>query len=157
MHQPPQDRVAWTPGNQACLNRLRRRQAQAEQGGREMLRRLIDGHRDYAELEWEDYLERNASDFIAALIPLQKGNSMTTAVTLTNHWSTVLSSNIAALKYDAAGKRLFVRFTNGTVYSYANVPQNIADEVFNAESVGKTFNSVVKAYQSVYPYQREEG
>lgn len=157
MHQPPEDRVAWTPGNQACLNRLRLRQAKAEQGGRDQLRRLIDGHRDYAELEWDDYLERNAAAFIAALTPLTKGDSMTTAVTLTNQWSTVVSSNISALKYDAAGKRLFVRFSNGTVYSYANVTQQIADEVFNAESVGRTFNSIVKAYQTVYPYQREEG
>ncbi len=54
------------------------------------------------------------------------------------------SSNILGLKYIVATKSLEVTFTTGAVYRYDNVPESVANGLFDAESVGKTFFATVK-------------
>jgi heme/copper-type cytochrome/quinol oxidase subunit 3 len=54
------------------------------------------------------------------------------------------SSNILGLKYIVDTKSLEVTFTSGQVYRYDDVPEDVADLMFNAESVGKTFFAAIK-------------
>lgn len=54
------------------------------------------------------------------------------------------SSNILGLKYIVATKSLEVTFTSGQVYRYDDVSEEVADQMFNAESVGKTFFATIK-------------
>jgi hypothetical protein len=49
------------------------------------------------------------------------------------------SSNIAAIGYDAASKRLRVQFKNGGLYEYPDVPAKAHDEFMGAESKGSHF------------------
>lgn len=67
-------------------------------------------------------------------------------------WKPVTSSNIAALAHE--GSHMFVKFLNGTVYSYENVPQEIFEEILESDSIGKAFNAKVKSQSSVYPYHK---
>lgn len=66
----------------------------------------------------------------------------------------VESSNIAAIGYNAATMELQVKFKTGAIYSYANVEQSIYDQIMNAESVGSTFNKLVKSNPGKYPYAK---
>lgn len=54
----------------------------------------------------------------------------------------VESSNINAIGYEAG--MLFVRFNNGLVYAYSNVPQEVYDGLTAAESKGRYINESVK-------------
>lgn len=54
----------------------------------------------------------------------------------------VESSNVKQIGYDE--NILFVLFKNNGLYKYADVPQNIFEDLLNAESVGKTLNKAVK-------------
>lgn len=63
----------------------------------------------------------------------------------------VSSSNIAAVGYDEAEKKLHVQFHNGSTYAYEGVPADVHSELVGAESVGKYFNAHVK---DSYPYAR---
>lgn len=65
----------------------------------------------------------------------------------------VESSNIAEISYKTKDSVLFVKFKNGTVYSYTGVPAAEFINLLQAESVGKYFNAEIK---SVYPYQKED-
>lgn len=49
------------------------------------------------------------------------------------------SSNIAAIGYDAASKRLRVQFKNGGLYEYPDVPAKAHEEFMSAESKGSHF------------------
>lgn len=46
--------------------------------------------------------------------------------------------------YDAATQVLTVTFAKGGTYTYAGVPQDVADKVAQAESKGKAINQLVK-------------
>lgn len=39
---------------------------------------------------------------------------------------------------------LFVRFINGGLYAYADVPRNLAEELVNADSIGRFFREHIK-------------
>ena len=56
----------------------------------------------------------------------------------------VVSSNIARVGYEAVSKVLFVKFTNGSVYQYVNVPTEKFYEFLNAESKGKFLNESIR-------------
>ena len=56
----------------------------------------------------------------------------------------VSSSNIKSVGYDKNTKVLEVEFHNSGLYHYKDVPENTADELVNATSVGKFFNMRVK-------------
>lgn len=63
----------------------------------------------------------------------------------------VSSSNIAAVGYNEATKKLHVQFHNGSTYVYDDVPADVHEALVNADSVGKYFNANVK---DVYSYAR---
>lgn len=52
-------------------------------------------------------------------------------------WVNVKSSNVLAIKYDKAEKRMWVRFKGGDEYCCLNFPYNAAVAYFNADSMGK--------------------
>jgi len=60
------------------------------------------------------------------------------------NWLPVKSSNIEAVAYDPEKKILSVRFIKSGIYHYFDVPQNIFDELRDAESVGKYFAEWIK-------------
>lgn len=65
----------------------------------------------------------------------------------------VSSSNVAELGYDSENQIVYVRFLNGSLYIYKNVPQNEFDGLLNAPSIGSYFN---RNYKNFYPYERIE-
>ena len=58
--------------------------------------------------------------------------------------STVSSSNINAIGYDANKKQLDIEFSSGEVYRYLEVPKSVYTMVKSAPSVGKAFAQYVK-------------
>lgn len=52
-------------------------------------------------------------------------------------WIDVESSNIRAIGYDENLSRLGIKFKDGTVYEYDDVPQYIFEDFRNADSKGK--------------------
>ncbi len=65
----------------------------------------------------------------------------------------VESSNIAAIAYTAGDPEssagtLFIRFRTGTEYSYKDFPNQLAEDFFQADSVGKFFHANIR---SQYP------
>jgi hypothetical protein len=56
----------------------------------------------------------------------------------------VESSNIAELGYDCLSKRLYVRFKNGTMYFYENVPESVYKCLDSAPSIGGYFSANIR-------------
>ena len=56
----------------------------------------------------------------------------------------VNSSQIKSVGYDAASKVLEIEFHPGSVYQYEDVPQDLADSLVRADSVGHFFGQHVK-------------
>jgi hypothetical protein len=61
----------------------------------------------------------------------------------------VESSNIAAIGYQAGDPNtdmgtLHIRFGNGVTYEYLDVPAFLAEEMFEAESIGKFVNISIR-------------
>lgn len=56
----------------------------------------------------------------------------------------VRSSQIKAIGFDAATKKLAVQFNNGNVYQYADVPPETFTQMATAESIGKFFGANIK-------------
>lgn len=63
----------------------------------------------------------------------------------------VSSSNVESIGYDESTEILFVRFLNGSVYQYMNVPLIVFEQLLNAPSVGSFMHRNIK---EVYPYNR---
>ena len=59
-------------------------------------------------------------------------------------WQALVSSNVEAYRYNPGKKVLEVKFVGGRVYSFADVPQDIADGLGTASSPGKYFNAEIK-------------
>jgi hypothetical protein len=59
--------------------------------------------------------------------------------------TTVHSSNVHSVGYDAASKTLAVRFHSGEVWHYADVPSNVARGLAKAKSVGQFFSTNVRS------------
>lgn len=70
-----------------------------------------------------------------------------------NEMIPVQSSNIESLGYDEAYKEAYVRFLNGSVYVYRDVPQHEFDGLKDAPSVGSYLN---RNFKNVYSYERIE-
>ena len=64
------------------------------------------------------------------------------------------SSQIAAMAHNSDTSEMFIKFHTGAVYKYLNVPTDIYTQIRNAESVGSTFNKLVKCHPTVYPYSK---
>lgn len=56
----------------------------------------------------------------------------------------VKSSNIAAIGYNKNAKVLEIEFKHGGIYYYVDVPQNAADGIVNAPSIGKFFHANIR-------------
>lgn len=54
-----------------------------------------------------------------------------------NQWTGVISSNVAAIRYDRENGVLYVMFTSGRIYSYTNMDQSKAELMYNCSSMGK--------------------
>ena len=57
----------------------------------------------------------------------------------------VTSSNVAAMGYDPGDPdtdvgTLLIRFNNGATYEYSDIPAFLAEELFEADSVGRFVN-----------------
>jgi hypothetical protein len=65
----------------------------------------------------------------------------------------VSSSNVAELGYDDVNLIVYVRFLNGSVYTYKGVPQSEYQGLLNAPSIGSYLH---RNYKNVYPYERIE-
>jgi len=59
-------------------------------------------------------------------------------------YTEVESSNIAAVKYDASEKLLYVVFTSGAHYAYEGVPGGVYEGLLDAESVGRYFHAQIR-------------
>jgi hypothetical protein len=65
----------------------------------------------------------------------------------------VSSSNIESLGYDEQNQIAYVRFLNGTLYIYKDVPKHEYDALLNAPSIGSYLH---RNYKNVYHYERIE-
>lgn len=61
----------------------------------------------------------------------------------------VSSSNISSVGYENA--TLYIRFNNGSLYAYYNVPESVYNGLMNASSIGKYHAAYIK---NSYKYQR---
>lgn len=58
--------------------------------------------------------------------------------------TSISSSNLASVGYDADLNTLEIEFHNGGVYQYYNVPQSVYDGLMNASSKGQYFDQNIK-------------
>ena len=58
--------------------------------------------------------------------------------------TTVSSSNLASVGYDATTETLEIEFQNGAVYQYFSVPVQVYHGLMQAESHGSYFNEHIK-------------
>lgn len=63
----------------------------------------------------------------------------------------VESLNLASIGYDAENEILEVQFNHGGVYQYFDVPENVYEELMNADSHGRYFVANIK---DDYEYQK---
>lgn len=68
-------------------------------------------------------------------------------------WTGFRSSNIDGMSYDADRKQLWIRFKDGAVYTYYDVPLNIAQGIYRAGSKGRYFWKKIRNNPRI-PYQR---
>ena len=64
----------------------------------------------------------------------------------------VESSNLASIGYDAENEILEVEFNHGGIYQYFDVPENVYDELMNADSHGQYFDRNIK--KAGYQFQK---
>ncbi len=62
--------------------------------------------------------------------------------------TSVASSQIDAVGYDAETGTLFIEFKGGSTYSYADVPAEVAEQLLAAGSVGSFFAANIKGQYS---------
>ena len=56
----------------------------------------------------------------------------------------VKSSHIATVAYDAPTKVMEIKFTNGDLHRFENVPPEVHQRLISAESVGTFFHKYVR-------------
>lgn len=64
----------------------------------------------------------------------------------------VSSSNIDSIGYDSANQILEVKFLNGSIYQYYDVPEYLYVGLMSADSHGKYLNEYIK--KGGYRYER---
>lgn len=57
---------------------------------------------------------------------------------------TVDSSNLASIGYDSNSLILEIEFNHGGVYQYFDVPENVYEELMNADSHGVYFSANIR-------------
>ena len=65
--------------------------------------------------------------------------------------SSVASSNVSSIGYDAVTQTLEVEFLSGRVYQYYGVPDHLHEQIMQASSKGQFLNYYIK---NSYPYSR---
>ena len=65
----------------------------------------------------------------------------------------VESSNVESIGYDQENQIVYVRFLNGSLYIYKEVPEYEFENLLNAPSIGSYIHS---NFKNVYPYERIE-
>ena len=63
----------------------------------------------------------------------------------------VESSNLASIGYDAENEILEVEFKHGGIYQYFDVPENVYEQLLNADSHGVYFSANIR---NDYQYQK---
>jgi len=63
----------------------------------------------------------------------------------------VVSSNVSEIGYDINDLELYVRFNNGYLYVYQEVPPEVWDQIYMADSKGRFIHTNLKGF---YPYAR---
>lgn len=63
----------------------------------------------------------------------------------------VESSNLASIGYDAESEILEIEFNHGGIYQYFDVPENVYEELMNADSHGVYFSANIR---NDYEYQK---
>lgn len=66
----------------------------------------------------------------------------------------VTSSQLVSVGYDAATETLEIKFKNGHVYQYQNVPAKMHAELMAAESIGSYFIKHIKGLPQAFPCHR---
>lgn len=66
-------------------------------------------------------------------------------------WTEVGSSNIAAIGSVANDPDLYVQFNNSSIYVYHDVPEDVVQAFYDADSKGKFLNEHIKG---VYDYEK---
>ncbi len=66
------------------------------------------------------------------------------------------SSNLSALRYDAANQTLTVEFTSGVQYNYLEVPFEVVSEMLESGSKGQYLNKSVKGQYKYVKVEQEE-
>ena len=67
--------------------------------------------------------------------------------TLQGEWVPLSSSNVRAARYDADLRTLSVMFQSGAEYDYYEVPQTVADGLFNSSSPGRYVRNELSGYE----------
>lgn len=60
-------------------------------------------------------------------------------------WMHVESGALIAIAYDDTGRRLRVRFTDGSTYEYRDVPPDAYATLMSAPSKGQCFNLAIRS------------
>jgi len=63
----------------------------------------------------------------------------------------VSSSNVESIGYEVNTETLYVRFLNGSLYEYKNVPIMVYEQLLSAPSVGSYMHRNIK---DKFPYER---
>lgn len=63
----------------------------------------------------------------------------------------VSSSNIESIGYDEPNQEVYVKFLNGSTYTYKGVPIHEFENLRDAPSLGSYLH---RNYKNVYPYER---
>lgn len=58
----------------------------------------------------------------------------------------VYSSNVSTVGYDPESKELIITWTRGKRSIYSGVPEELAEQLANAASVGSMLNAEIKPY-----------
>lgn len=72
----------------------------------------------------------------------------------------VTSSQVESIGYDESTKKLQVEFkpfkkdAPNAVYEYSNVPKELHNAIFAAESIGHEINARLKSNPTAYPHRR---
>jgi len=61
-----------------------------------------------------------------------------------DEWEDVISSNVDSVKYDEDSQTMTVKFLNGSIYEYYDIPDFLYEEVINANSVGSHLHWNIK-------------
>lgn len=65
--------------------------------------------------------------------------------------TSIVSSNIREIGYDASASELYVKFSRGATYRYGNVPEVVYNQLKNSKSKGSFLNQNIA---STYKYEK---